>query len=88
LALNDDERYVLIRTLPDGTPNGVRPVSNLNQGEQVLRALKEAGEAEWHLLDVLENKRIVVSSRWPFPPKCPLLSGGEAAPPAGSVPHP
>lgn len=76
MAFNEDERYVLIRMLPDGTPNGVRPVSDLNQGKQVLASLRESGEAEWHLLDVLEHRTIVVSPRWPLPPKCPMHPAG------------
>lgn len=71
MAFYEDERYVLIKMLPDGTPNCVRPVSNLDQGKQVLRTLRKSGEAEWYLLDVLEHRTIPASTRWGFPSKCP-----------------
>ncbi len=65
------DRYVLIRTLPDGTPNRVRPVSNLKQGERILNQLCQAGETRWQLFDTQESRRVAGSTSSAVPSKSP-----------------
>jgi hypothetical protein len=60
LAVNDRDRYVLVSTLADGTPNAVRPVSNENEGKRILNELRQAGEAQWHLFDTLKKRQVPV----------------------------
>lgn len=61
LFSRDDDRYVLIQTLPDGTPQAVQPVSNFLEGERILKSLTQHGEANWFLFDVRENRTV-----WPL----------------------
>ena len=51
----DSDRYVLIKTLPDGTPTAVQPVPNLVEGRKRLRALHESEGDAWQLVDREEN---------------------------------
>ncbi len=51
-------RYVLIHVLPDGTPNAVQPVSNLDEAYRKLKALQEREGGGWHIFDLEENKRV------------------------------
>jgi hypothetical protein len=46
------ERYVLIKTLPDGKPNAVMPVCSRDEGEQKIVALSADGDYGWCLFDV------------------------------------
>jgi hypothetical protein len=79
LARNDRERYVLVSTLADGTPNAVRPVSNAKDGKRILHELRQAGEAQWHLFDILEKRRVAVSGLPPLSPPCPMFTNGHPA---------
>ena len=78
LAINNDrDRYVLVSTLADGTPNAVRPVSNANEGKRILNELRRAGEAQWHLFDIHEKRRVAVPGRPQLPPQCPKRTNGQ-----------
>lgn len=79
LATTDRERYVLLSTLADGTPNAVRPVSNANEGKRILDELRHAGEEQWHLFDIREKRRVAVSGYPPLSPQCPILTNGRPA---------
>jgi hypothetical protein len=57
----EQTRYVLIQTLPDGTPKAVKPVTSLEDGEREMVELIGRGEYGWHLFDVRENRRL-----WPL----------------------
>ena len=82
LATNDRERYVLVRTLADGTPNAVRPVSSANEGRRILNELRQAGEAQWHLFDIHEKRQLAVSGRPPLSPQCPMFTKGQPGSPS------
>jgi hypothetical protein len=48
----ETERYVLIKTLPDGKPKAVMPVCSRDDGEQKIIALSADGDYGWRLFDV------------------------------------
>ena len=51
------DRYVLIRTLPDGTPSAVQPVRSLEKAVVQLKHLNSS-EGRWHIFDLHENRVI------------------------------
>lgn len=51
------DRYVLIRTLPDGTPAAVQPVRTLEKAVVQLKHLNRS-DGCWHIFDLHENRVI------------------------------
>lgn len=56
----EDDRYVLIQNLPDGTPRDVRPVKSLQEGTRELDVLIERGEHGWRLFDATLEQNVNV----------------------------
>jgi hypothetical protein len=54
-VIPESDRYVLIKTLPDGTPTAVQPVPNLSEGQARLKTLQESEGDAWQLVDRQEN---------------------------------
>ncbi len=60
LFSNEAERYLLIQTLPNGTPKAVQPVANLEAGESKIVKLIHRREDGWYLFDTKERRTV-----WP-----------------------
>ena len=56
--LREEDRYVLIKTLPDGTPAAVRPMPSLKAARAELAVLNSTDGGFWHIFDHLENRTI------------------------------
>ena len=58
--LREEDRYVLIKILPDGTPVAARPTASLQGALEQLAILNTKDGGCWHIFDHQERQKIIV----------------------------